>query len=83
MVKSSTTPTYDEKDLEERAPLSQVQIDKREAIAKRWGTTWEGVATGHTTISQDKIDALRKLRDAFLKNKEYKANARIMYLNMS
>ncbi|KAK1941445.1 hypothetical protein P3T76_007311 [Phytophthora citrophthora] len=78
--------TYDEEDMEERAPLSQAQIDKLETIASRWGTTWTSVAMGYSSVSTEKANALLKLRDAFLKSKAKsidRANARIMRLNMS
>ncbi|KAK1932387.1 hypothetical protein P3T76_012381 [Phytophthora citrophthora] len=59
--------THDEEDMEERAPLAQAQIDKLEAIASRWGTSWTSVAMGRSSVSTEKANALLKLRDAFLK----------------
>ncbi|KAK1945574.1 hypothetical protein P3T76_002622 [Phytophthora citrophthora] len=61
--------TNDEEDLEERTSLSAAQVEKLDDIAQRWGTTYEKVALGHSKISEDKVHALLKLRDAFIKSK--------------
>ncbi|KAG1686069.1 hypothetical protein DVH05_007164 [Phytophthora capsici] len=76
--------TPGEEDLEERGPLSTAAVERLESIASRWGTTWESVAMGYSSISKDKIDALLAMRDALLSGKTKKVNAasaNILWLN--
>ncbi|KAK1930114.1 hypothetical protein P3T76_014348 [Phytophthora citrophthora] len=78
--------THDEEDLEERGPLSSIQVDKLDAIARGWGTTYERVAMGLSSISKEKATALLNLRDAYIKSKARsidKANTKILHLNSS
>ncbi|KAG1706274.1 hypothetical protein DVH05_001422 [Phytophthora capsici] len=70
-----------EEDLEERSPLSSAIVSKLDDIASRWGTTYARVAMGQSTISQNKIDALLSLRDAYVSgSKKAKAAAKIAVL---
>ncbi|KAK1932253.1 hypothetical protein P3T76_012247 [Phytophthora citrophthora] len=65
-VKERGFTTPDEEDLEERSPLSPAQVTKLENIAKGWKTTYASVAMGTSGISAEKVNALLKLRDAYI-----------------
>ncbi|KAG1698043.1 hypothetical protein DVH05_015526 [Phytophthora capsici] len=72
--------TPDEEELEERSPLSISQVKKLEGYARRWHTTWEKVALGRSSISEDKVQALLALRNAYISGVKSEKNAAKMLI---